>query len=91
MVNQLTRKISFDFCFSMYQLLSVSKFMYLAFIAAKESNTLPSGGNVTCLEGSRQRGNGIPARQLCRILSTLSHASIHARHGLDVQSEISHN
>ena len=29
--------------------------------------TVPSGGNVTCLEGSRQRGNGIPARQLCRI------------------------
>ena len=27
------------------------------------------------------------ARQLCRILSSLSHASIHARHGLYVQSE----
>ena len=54
-------------------------------------STVPSGGNVTCLEGSRQRGNRIPARQLCRILSSLSHASIHARHGLDVQSEISNN
>ena len=39
-VKQLTRKISFEFCFSTYQLLSVfSKFMYLAFIAAKESNS----------------------------------------------------
>ena len=56
-------------------------------------HTVPSGGNVTCIEGSRQCGNRISVRQLCRILSSLSRASIHLRQSdlIHVQTEISNN
>ena len=48
--------------------IAISDFVKFDFIYIHvPCGTVPSGGNVTCLEGSRQRGNGIPARQLCRI------------------------